>query len=119
MEHADSKDWSRGLGHRRPLRKYPRVHVELAAEYTADPATKAKPGKVLTIGGGGLFLGLGESIAAGTEISIRFRPGPRLPMVRAKAKVLYQVPNHGIGLEFLGITPEHQQAILRLIHQKM
>jgi c-di-GMP-binding flagellar brake protein YcgR len=115
----DTADWSRGLGVRRPTRKYPRLDVELRAEYEAGSADEARPAKVLTLGGGGLFLGIGESIAPGTEISVRFRPGPRLPVVRTKVRVLYQVPNRGIGLEFLDITTQHQQAILRLIHQKM
>lgn len=119
MENDESKDWARELGNRRLLRKYPRLDVELSAEYAAGPSAKAKPATVLTLGGGGLFLGVGESIAPGTEISVSFRPGRRMPVVKSRAKVLYQVPDHGIGLEFLEITPEHRQAILRLIHQKM
>jgi c-di-GMP-binding flagellar brake protein YcgR len=119
MENDDSKDWTHGLGTHRPLRKYPRLDVELSAEYEADARPDSKPAKVLTLGGGGLFLGVGDSFPPGTEVSVHFRPGPRLPVVHTKAKVLYEVPSKGIGLEFSDISSSHRQAILRFIHQKM
>ncbi|PYV15644.1 MAG: hypothetical protein DMG21_14495 [Acidobacteria bacterium] len=112
-------DWSRGLGASRPLRKYPRLDVEFTAEYEAGSAAASKPMKVLTLGGGGLFLGVAEPLAPGTEVSLRFRPGRRLHFVETKAKILYHVPGRGIGLEFTQISSEHRQAILRFIHQKM
>jgi c-di-GMP-binding flagellar brake protein YcgR len=119
MKFDDTIDSSRSLGARRPLRKYPRLDVNLPAEYGTGSAPEGKSATVLTLGGGGLFLGLSEAFALGTELSVRFRPARRLPLVETRAKVVYQAPERGIGIEFLEISPEHRQAILRLIHQKM
>jgi c-di-GMP-binding flagellar brake protein YcgR len=119
MEFDDTIDWSRSVGARRPLRKYPRLDIQLPAEYETGSAPGAKSATVLTLGGGGLFLGVSEAFALGTELSVRFRPARRQPLVETKAKVVYQAPDRGIGIEFLEISPEHRQAILRFIHQKM
>ena len=119
MGFDDTIDWPRDLGVRRPLRKFPRLEVNLNAKYEAGSARGAKSASVLRLGGGGLFLSVSEAFAPGTELSVRFRLAPRQTIVGTKAKVVYQGPDRGIGLEFLEISSEHRQAILRFIHQKM
>jgi c-di-GMP-binding flagellar brake protein YcgR len=99
------------------FRKYPRVQVKLAIEYTCGGGTLR--GRVLTLGGGGLFLELPEPVASGTELTLRFRPAKHLPVVEAKARVCYQVPGEGVGIEFTEMSPEHRDIILRLIHHRL
>ncbi|PYV34473.1 MAG: hypothetical protein DMG22_05855 [Acidobacteria bacterium] len=119
MGFDDTIDWSRDLGVRRPLRKYPRLDVKIAAKYETGSAPETKSGSVMRLGGGGVFLSVSEAFAPGTELSIRFRLAPRQPVVETKAKVVYQGPDRGIGTEFLEISPEHRETILRFIHHKM
>ena len=96
-------------------RKYPRVEVNLPVDYTQEGDTNRA--RLLTLGGGGLFLGVEEPLALGTELIVRFRPAKHLPVVQATAQVRYQVPGEGIGIEFTDISPEHREMVLRLIHR--
>jgi c-di-GMP-binding flagellar brake protein YcgR len=98
-------------------RKYPRVEVNLPVDYTKEGDTTHA--RLLTLGGGGLFLGVAEPLALGTELSVRFRPARHLPVVQAKARVRYQLPGQGIGIEFTDISPEHREMVLRLILRRI
>ena len=101
----------------RTRRNYPRKRVFLPVEYSSESGTRET--HALTLGGGGLFLGISETIATGTELSVRFRPAQHLPLVEAKAKVCYQVPGQGIGIEFTDIEPGDREMILLQISQRM
>lgn len=97
-------------------RKYPRIKTVFPIEYTLEKETFQGEGSIL--GGGGLFLGTQTLLAAGTEIVIGFRPAKHLPVIRAKAKVCYQVPGQGVALEFTDISAQQREMLLRLIHRK-
>jgi c-di-GMP-binding flagellar brake protein YcgR len=72
-----------------------------------------------TLGGGGLFLTSVDGLELGKEISVRFRPARHLPIIQAKARVLYILAEQGAGVEFTEISPADRHTLLRLIHQKM
>lgn len=101
---------------RKNVRKYPRISAAFPVKYDAGKETLRT--RATTLGGGGLFLGIVKPLDPATEINIRFRPEKHLPIIRAKAKVCYQVPNQGTAIEFIEISPENRKAILRLIHRK-
>lgn len=98
-------------------RKYPRVPAEITVEITSG-SSKDKT-QATMIGGGGLFLGTAQTIELGTEMTIRFRPAKHLPVIEARARVCYHVPEEGLGLEFTQIDPKHRQMILRLVHRRL
>jgi len=97
-------------------RRYPRLGVNVAVDYSVGE--KPFRGTAKTLSGGGLFLTRSDGLEAGKEISLRFRPARHLNIIQAKARVLYILPEKGAGVEFSEITPEDQHALLRLIHQK-
>ncbi len=53
--------------------------------------------------------------APGTQFRVRFRPAKHLPNIEAEARVIYQLGERGIGIEFTEIRPEARQALLRLV----
>lgn len=98
------------------VRKYPRVSASFPVEYTVGDKTFHE--HALTLGGGGLFLGVQQALTPGAEVTLRFRPAKHLPVIQAKGKVCYQVPGQGAAVEFTEVSPEHRRLLLRLIHHK-
>ncbi len=101
----------------RKRRKYPRVDSNFRVECSVGNEKMAT--RALTLGGGGLFLGIAQQLNQGTELVLRFRPAKNLPVMEARATVRYQLPDQGVGIEFTEISPEHRQRILRLIYKRM
>jgi c-di-GMP-binding flagellar brake protein YcgR len=98
------------------FRKYPRVPSAIPVEYTlGDRTVRAR---ATTLGGGGLFL-RDQTLAEGTEISLRFRPAKHLPVVQVRGRVCYTLPGRGSGVEFIEIRHEDHAMILRFIQHKM
>jgi c-di-GMP-binding flagellar brake protein YcgR len=98
------------------LRRYPRISVRVAVDYTAgEESSRCIAGN---LGGGGLFLANVAGLEPGKQISVRFRPAKHLPMIQAKASVRHLIAGRGTGIEFAEITEEDRHKILRLIHQK-
>lgn len=98
-------------------RKYPRVPAEITVEITSGSNTEKT--QATMIGGGGLFLGTAQTIDLGTEMTVRFRPAKHLPVIEARARVCYQVPEEGLGIEFTEIDAKQREMILRLVHRRM
>jgi len=98
-------------------RKYPRVSADISVEITSGVENKKT--KATVIGGGGLFLGTAQAVEVGTEMTVRFRPAKHLPVIEARARVCYHVPEEGLGIEFTKIDPKHREMILRLVHRRM
>lgn len=94
-------------------RTYPRLAVDLPVWILLSEASLHK--HATSLGGGGMFLAVTTPLEVGTEVVIRFRPAKHLPVIPVKAKVLYQIPEHGTAVEFTEIQPEHRQALVRLI----
>jgi c-di-GMP-binding flagellar brake protein YcgR len=99
------------------FRRYPRIRTNFPVQCTVPGGTHSV--RALTLGGGGLFLGISRQIPPEARLSLRFRPAKHFPMIVAQARVCYQLPEQGIGIEFTEIKPEHRQAILRLIYHRM
>ncbi len=99
------------------FRRYPRACVDLPAQWTAGGPMSST--RVLNLGGGGLLLGITQELSPNTELKVRFRPGRRLSDVEARGRVRYQLPDKGIGVEFIEIKPEDRQTILRLILRRI
>ncbi len=95
------------------LRKYPRVPIDLPAVYTLNARTRRA--RILTLGGGGLFLADPEPLAVGARLSIGFRPAKHLPRLEVQAEVRYLVPGKGMGMEFLDIDPAYRERLMRFI----
>ena len=98
-------------------RKFPRVEADFTVECKLENGVYRA--RALTLGGGGLLLGVAQQFSPGTELSIQFRPAKHLPVISAHARVCYLDPEQGTGLEFTEIEPEHREIILRLIHHRM
>jgi hypothetical protein len=88
----------------------------MTVEYSVGE--KSSRGAAKTLSGGGLFLSSVEGLEAGKEISLRFRPAKHLPVISAKARILYVLPEKGTGAEFTEIGAEDRKTVLRLIHHK-
>jgi c-di-GMP-binding flagellar brake protein YcgR len=99
------------------FRRYPRIKTNFPVQCTTEDGTHSV--RALTLGGGGLFLGISRQIPPDAKLSLRFRPARHFPMIVAQARVRYHLPEQGIGIEFTEIKPEHRQAILRLIYHRM
>lgn len=97
-------------------RRYPRLNVRMPVDYTAGE--KSYHSIIKTLSGGGLFIANLDGLEPGNEISVRFRPVRRLPLIQAKASVRYKLADQGAGVEFTEISHDDRQKLLRLIHQK-
>jgi c-di-GMP-binding flagellar brake protein YcgR len=60
-----------------------------------------------------------QTLAEGSEISLRFRPAKHLPVVQVRGRVCYTLPGRGSGVEFIEIRDEDHEMILRLIRHKL
>jgi len=69
----------------------------------------------LTLGGGGLFLEGSLPIPRGDELTVRFRPAKHFPVIEARARVLYESPGKGTGIEFVELKQEDRRRILHLL----
>jgi len=94
-------------------RKYPRVVVDLPVEILSEG--RASRDRATTLSGGGIRLAITAPLRIGSEIRIRFRPAKHLPIIEAKARVLYQIPKKGTAIEFTEIDAQQREALLRLI----
>ena len=98
------------------VRRYPRLGVRMAVDYTAD--SESYHSMASNVGGGGLFLVQVEGLEPEKEISVRFRPAKHLPLIQAKARVRFVIPGQGAGIEFTEISEADRQKLLRLILQR-
>jgi len=97
-------------------RRYPRLKVRIAVDYTVGEECFHCIAN--TLGGGGLFLSSVDRLEPGKEISLRFRPAKHLPVIQARASVRYVLAGRGTGVGFSEISADDRHKILRLIHQK-
>jgi c-di-GMP-binding flagellar brake protein YcgR len=101
---------------KKPIRKYPRVSAHVPVRYSLGDKTLR--GHATTLGGGGLFLRESGQLPPGAEILVRFRPAKHLRFIEVRARVRYQIPGEGVGLEFVEVKPEDHQLLLRFIHYR-
>ena len=109
-------DQSRASVSQTHSRMYPRINVNVPVDYSTG--RKARRCKAVTLSGGGLFLTNIEDLDIGAELAVSFRPAKRLPVIEAKVRVLYVVPEEGTAVEFTEIDPEDRHVLLKMIHQK-
>ncbi len=95
------------------VRIYPRVPVAFPVECTLNG--RSCQARASQLGGGGLFIRLADEFPCGAEIHLRFQPAGGLPLIDADARVRYQVPGRGIGIEFTQIREEDRGLLLQLI----
>ena len=98
-------------------RKYPRIPADFPVEIAHESGREKS--RATMMGGGGLFLGTLQTVEPGTEFALRFRPAKHLPIVEARARVCYHIPQEGLGIEFTEIDPKHREMILRLIRRRL
>ena len=101
---------------KKPIRKYPRVATRFPVRYSVGGKTLRS--HATTLGGGGLFLQETGRLAPGSEILLRFRPAKHLRCIEARARVRYQIPGEGVGIEFVEVGQEDHQLLLRFIHYR-
>jgi c-di-GMP-binding flagellar brake protein YcgR len=80
--------------------------------------SKTLRARAAILGGGGIFLELPDAPPPGTEVVLKFRPAKHLPYVKAKAIVRYHLAGQGVALEFIDLSLEDRQMILRLVEHK-
>jgi hypothetical protein len=99
------------------LRKYPRVPVDLPAVYTLNDCTRQA--RILSLGGGGLFLADPEPSTVGASLSVGFRPAKHFPQLHVKAEVRYVISGKGMGVEFIDLDCEYRQKLMAFILHRM
>jgi Tfp pilus assembly protein PilZ len=104
------------MGHKH-LRTYPRVQGDFPVEYTVGEQTFKARATIL--GGGGLFLRTDHDLRPGETLNVCFRPGKKVSKIEARAIVRSRSEPDGVGIKFTAMRPDHHQAILRFIHEKM
>ena len=101
------------------LRRYPRVIVDLFADWGWGPECEYYD-KITSLSVGGCFLATKRDLRSGEEIHIRLTVEPT-GMINLKGAVRYQLrimegaPPHGAGIEFVGLSSESEwklQAVL-------
>lgn len=103
------------LGRAHP-RKFPRLSVRVPVDCTIGQ--KCFRSLARTLSAGGLFLTEVQDLAPAQELSLRFRPTRRLPVIEAKARVCYVMAGTGAAVEFTEINADDRKRLLRLTHRK-
>jgi c-di-GMP-binding flagellar brake protein YcgR len=98
------------------LRRFPRVKAAFSVNFEVN--AKSGQAEAESLGGGGLFVGIAQTFSPGTEMKLRFRAAKHLPLIEAHAKVRYEVPGKGVGLEFTQIEATDRDRILHLVHHR-
>jgi len=73
--------------------------------------TDLVPVRVPDISARGMFINTARRFPEGSVLKVKFRLTRRDVEVTARAEVRYCLEGVGIGIEFVEISPEHQQAI--------
>src|SRR5690348_6809509 len=95
------------------LRRYPRVAVDLPA--VSNLNSRLVPTRILTLGGGGLFLTVPEPAAVGTRFSISFRPAKHFSQIQVEVEIRHLIPGKGLGVEFIDLDPWYRQRLMTFI----
>lgn len=98
------------------MRKFPRVRIQFQADYSSG--RRKSRHRVWNLGGGGLFIHSPRPLKVGSELVLCFRPTGKPPALRVKAKVRYNLPGKGFGVEFVKISRAKREVILRLVHRR-
>ncbi len=67
---------------------------------------------------GGVFVETEDPPPKGTELTLRFRLTSDSPIQEARATVVYRLEGEGMGLRFLGLSPELHRAIEGFVFQQ-
>jgi PilZ domain len=97
-------------------RKFPRVDLGFIAEYVSG--RRRFRHRVTNVSGGGLFIHSPLVLRPGAELNLSFRPTRRSPVIHARGKVRYTFPGVGYGVEFVRISREARNVMLRLVHRR-
>lgn len=102
------------------LRKHPRVHVDLFADWGWGPECEYYD-KVTSLSLGGCFLATKRELRSGDQIFLKLSANGNGSLV-LKAAVRYQLrvmdgaPPAGAGVEFLGVTDDAQTKLLTVLN---
>jgi c-di-GMP-binding flagellar brake protein YcgR len=99
-------------------RRFPRVPVDLAAQYAIEGQPDWHTSVIDDLGGGGVRLETQEDVAAGTIVSLRF--DVEGTSIRATARVAMSLfdrsrARYVHGVAFTSIDPAQQRAIVRRV----
>ena len=102
------------MGHGRDRRKAKRVSFVCALECKDEAAgSVCETIGISDLSQPGAFVDSTTSLAPGTILTLTFQAGETT--IRTNAEVRYTMPRSGMGVRFVGLTPEHSAAIERLI----
>ena len=93
------------------------MRVDLPAQCTLHDVPF--PARILMLGGGGLLLETDRQLSPNSELKICFRPASHLSVIEVIARVRYQLPHEGTGVEFAEIKPEDREIILQVIFRRI
>jgi len=95
-------------------RSSPRVYNVVEVEcHTLDETATPVVARMSDLSLTGAFLDSMGGLRPGTRLSLRFRVGDQ--DVQATAEVVHQMPQFGMGVRFLELTPEGRAAIESLL----
>ena len=100
---------SRGDGPPADRRKYRRTG--LVTEVRCKPAGPAKILQTRDISEGGIFVSTKEPLSPGTEVGVRLLLSGTGTSIEVEGRVVYNVPELGMGIEFTSMDPETQKNI--------
>ena len=94
-------------------RKYRRIG--LVTEVRCKPEGSAKILQTRDISEGGIFVSTNEPLSPGTEVGIRLLLSGTGTSVEVEGRVVYNVPELGMGIEFTSMDPETQKYIQEFV----
>ena len=65
----------------------------------------------------GMFINTAEPFSEGAVLKVEFRLPDSHEVIKVRGEVRYCLPGVGIGLEFIEISPSHQEAIRRQVQR--
>lgn len=92
-----------------PPRQYVRIERVLDFRYTADG--QEFEARIADLGEGGAFIDCDLPLEVGQRLDFRFTIPEENEVVEGRAKVVWQQPTVGMGIEFLDLTEDQRRRI--------
>ncbi|MGO8791024.1 MAG: PilZ domain-containing protein [Terriglobia bacterium] len=94
-----------------PTRLEPRYSAYRDLSVTYEGHSEEIPVRVPDISTQGIFINTSQSFPEGAVLALQFRLTRTDVRVKTRAEVRYCLPGVGVGVEFVGISPEARRAI--------
>jgi hypothetical protein len=96
-------------------RRYPRVGLQQGMQVAWQGIGERFVSRIITVGLGGLFIGVNEPPPVGDVIRLYFEiPGGE---IRARAVIRSSIPGEGMGVQFTAMGPEARGRLTQLLRR--